>query len=197
MTLHDITGIVLSGGISSRMGQNKALMLFNDKPLIQYSIDALLPVCTRIIISSNDPVFEFTGCEVWPDELPVKAAMIGLYSCLKQSQTDWNLLLPCDMPLIDTGLFRFLLQHSPGYEVVIPVHHEDCMEPLCGLYNRSVLPVLEQKISIQQYSMQEFLVSTLCRLVVIDNRQDFFHERMFSNINTPGDFTHLNSNIQG
>jgi molybdopterin-guanine dinucleotide biosynthesis protein A len=197
MTTHDITGIVLSGGRSSRMRQNKSLMLFNGKPLIQHAIDTLLTVCGKVVISSNDPAYEFTGSEVWPDELPARAAMIGLYSCLKRSQTDWNIVMPCDMPRVEPRLLPFLLEQIPGYEVVIPVHHGSCIEPLCGLYNRSVLPGLEQRISIPQYSMQEFVGSTRCRLVYIDNRQDFFHERMFTNINTPGDFIHLNANMSG
>jgi molybdenum cofactor guanylyltransferase len=191
MTGHEITGIVLSGGRSSRMRQNKSLMLFNGKPLIQYAIDALLSVCGKVVISSNDPVYEFTGCEVWPDEMPVSAAVIGLYSCLKRSQTDWNIVMPCDMPLIDPGLFLFLLEKIHGYEVVIPVHGDGCIEPLCGLYNRSVLAELEQRLGAEQYGLQEFVVTTRCRMINIGLQQDFYHVNMFSNVNSPEDFNLL------
>jgi|WetSurMetagenome_2_1015567.scaffolds.fasta_scaffold92131_2 molybdenum cofactor guanylyltransferase len=191
MTPRHVTGIVLAGGISSRMGQDKSLMLFHGKPLIGYAIDALLPVCGKVIISSNCSVYDFPGIEVWPDEFPVRAPMIGLYSCLKRSLTDWNLVLSCDMPLIDHRLFTFLLGLTKGYETVIPVHGDNCHEPLCGLYNRSVLECLEQKVQAGQYGMVRFIRSTRCRLVEIDSHQAFYSEKIFSNVNSPSDFDEL------
>jgi molybdenum cofactor guanylyltransferase len=187
----DITGIVLSGGRSSRMGENKSLLLFRGKPLIQYAIEAISPLCGKIVISSNDPVYDFTGCETWGDDLPVQAPIIGLFSCMKRSETCWNILISCDMPLVHPGLFTYLSEQTAGYEVVVPVHQEGCVEPLCGLYHQSLLKKLEEAITLQQFGLRKFIDSVGCRRVEIDARQGFYHENMFSNINTREDFDNL------
>jgi molybdopterin-guanine dinucleotide biosynthesis protein A len=102
MTTSKITGIVLAGGRSSRMGEDKSLMKLNGKALVEYSINALRPLCDKVIISSNIAAYDFTGCEVWPDELPDQAPIIGIYSCLKRSETELNVILSCDIPLMST-----------------------------------------------------------------------------------------------
>jgi molybdopterin-guanine dinucleotide biosynthesis protein A len=188
MISSEITGIVLAGGMSRRMGQDKSLMEFRGMPLISHAVNVLLPVCSKVVISSDDTAYSFTGCEIWPDELPVRAPMIGLYSCLKRTNTEWNIVLSCDMPLMDPRLFEFLMIQAGDYETVIPAHSNGDIEPLCGFYNRSVLTMLENKIKLHEYGMQKFLGSTRCRLVEIDSGQVFYNDRIFSNINTREDF---------
>jgi molybdenum cofactor guanylyltransferase len=182
-----VTGFVLAGGLSSRMGEDKSLMLFRGKPLIMYAIEALSPLCEKVIISSNQLVYDFTGCDVWPDELPVQASINGLYSCLKRSETDWNLILTCDMPFTGSQLFAYLFDQAHGEDAVIPVHGQELVEPLCGIYNRSALSMLEQRLQDGQYSIAELLQSICCRFVKIGPAQEFYQKEMFSNLNSPED----------
>ncbi len=181
-----ITGIVLAGGRSSRMGQNKSLMLFNGRPLISYAIETLRPLCDQVVISSNQPVYEFTGCAVWPDILPLQAPMIGIYSCLKRSQTFWNIFLSCDMPMVDPRLFGYLFSRRAGADTVIPVH-ENKMEPLCGLYSRKALPMLEKKIREREFSMQQLIGAARSRLVEMSPELGFYSDSVFANMNTADD----------
>jgi molybdopterin-guanine dinucleotide biosynthesis protein A len=182
-----VTGFVLAGGLSSRMGEDKSRMPFRGKPMIMYAIEALSPLCEKVIISSNLLVYEFTGCEVWPDELPVQAPINGLYSCLKRSETDWNFILTCDMPFTGSTLFGYLLEQAHGEDAVIPMHGQGLVEPLCGLYNRSTLGVLAHRVLIEQYSILKLLQSIRCRYVNIGPDQEFYHKQMFSNLNSPED----------
>jgi molybdenum cofactor guanylyltransferase len=182
-----VTGFVLAGGLSSRMGEDKSLMLFRGKPLIMYAIEALSPLCEKVIISSNQLVYDFTGCDVWPDELPVQASINGLYSCLKRSETDWNLILTCDMPFTGSQLFDYLFDQAHGEDAVIPVHGKELVEPLCGIYNRSALSMLEQRLQDGQYSIAKLLQSIRCRFVKIGPDLDFYQKEMFSNLNSPKD----------
>ena len=64
----ELTGIILSGGQSSRMGKEKGLCLLNGKPLIEYSFDLLKKFCDSIIISSNSKDYEYLGCQIINDE---------------------------------------------------------------------------------------------------------------------------------
>jgi molybdopterin-guanine dinucleotide biosynthesis protein A len=186
-----VTGIVLAGGLSSRMGEDKSLMPLRGKPLIMYAIEALTPLCQKVIISSNLQAYDFTGCEVWPDELAVKAPVNGLYSCLKRSKTDWNFILTCDMPLAGSQLVGYLLEQTGGEDAMIPVHGKGWVEPLCGLYNRGALNVLERQVQSGEYSILKFLKSIRCRYVEIGPHLDFFNPEMFSNLNSPADLDML------
>jgi len=191
MIPREITGFVLAGGLSSRMGEDKSLLLFKGKPLVMYAIDALKPICDQVIISSNHQVYEFTGCQVWPDELPVQAPINGLYSCLKRSKTDWNIILTCDMPYAGSPMFSYLLKQATGNDAVIPVHGQGLAEPLCGLYNRSALCVLEHQIQLEQYGILKLLRSIRCNYVNIGPEQEFYSRDMFSNLNSPADLEML------
>jgi molybdopterin-guanine dinucleotide biosynthesis protein A len=182
-----VTGFVLAGGLSSRMGEDKSLMAFHGKPLIMYAIEALSTLCEKVIISSNHFLYDFTGCDVWPDELPLHAPINGLYSCLKRSDTDWNFMLTCDMPNTGSQLFAYLLDQAHGVDAVIPVHGQGLVEPLCGLYNRSSLNVLESRIKAGQYSILKLLQSVRCRYVNIGPGLEFYNKEMFSNLNSPAD----------
>jgi len=162
-------------------------MLFKGKPLIRHAIDILLPVCRKVVISSNHSDYEFTGCEVWPDELTLHAPLGGIYSCLKRSQSDWNIVFSCDMPLVATGLFFYMMDQTGKFEAAIPVHDEKRIEPLCGFYKSSVINQLEKRIHMQKYGVQDFLGSINCRFVGISSKQEFYHEKMFLNVNTPAD----------
>jgi molybdenum cofactor guanylyltransferase len=181
-----ITGIVLAGGRSSRMGQDKSLMSFNGRPLISYAIEILRTVCDQVVISSNQEVYEFTGCAVWPDILPLQAPMIGIYSCLKRSQTFWNIFLSCDMPRVDPRLFDYLFSRRAGAEAVIPVNGNK-MEPLCGLYSRKALPLLEKKIREGEFSMQQLIGVARSRLVEMSPELGFYSDSLFVNMNTADD----------
>jgi molybdopterin-guanine dinucleotide biosynthesis protein A len=186
-----VTGIILAGGLSSRMGEDKSVMLFRGKPLIMFGIEALASLCEKVIISSNLPMYDFTGCEVWPDELQVQAPINGLYSCLKRSETDWNIVLTCDMPFTGSVLFSFLLQQYHDVEAVIPVHSQGLVEPLCGVYNRSALQKIEAQVQQGQISIMKLLQSIPCRYVSIGPDQEFYRKGMFSNLNSPADLDML------
>ena len=183
----NITGIVLSGGKSSRMGQDKSLMEFNGKPLIQYAIDTLKTICHQVVISSNRPDYAFTGCDVWPDEVDIQAPIAGIYTCIRCSSSERNIILSCDMPLVDSRLFEYLLMMDAGYDAVIPEHGNN-MEPLCGVYNKSAVPLLAACIAAKQFSLQHFIRSAGSRLIEIGPGLNFYSNNLFTNINTMGDF---------
>ena len=189
----ELTGIVLAGGKSSRMGRDKALMEFRGRPLIQHAVDILKQVCHQVVISSNKKVHHIAGCEIWQDELAVQAPMVGIYSCLKRSSHAWNIILSCDMPLVDPKLFDFLLSHDLTKDVIVPVHDEVRIEPLCGLYNRSAVPLLERSIQSEHYSLMEFIRAANHELVEIGPGMEGYRKEMFTNLNAADDFDLLST----
>lgn len=188
MNSKDITGIVLAGGRSKRMGEDKSLMELNGKTLIEYAIDVLKTLCSCVIISSNHEVYDFTGCQVWPDEIMNQAPIIGIYSSLKRSETEINIILSCDMPLISTGLLKFLLLGSNDFDITVPIHENGMIEPLCGIYKKSAIGILKKCIDEGDFSLKDSIHQASHAFVSVDSQTEFADQNLFRNINTPADF---------
>ena len=109
-----VTGIILSGGASRRMGQDKGLTLYRNKELIQYSIELLTPLCSQIIISSNDPTnYSKFGKQIVPDIIKGVGPIGGIFSSLKFTSTSGNLILSCDMPELSTEVPHHFRSYYP------------------------------------------------------------------------------------
>ena len=189
----NITGILLAGGKSSRFGSDKALTIFNGKPLINFGLDLLKQICSDILISSNSEHMAQFGYRVVPDEIKDIGPMGGVYSCLKQSKSSQNLVISCDTPFINKGLLQYLLDHNQNFQAVIPETEDGHMEPLIACYHSEVQWVMKDLIGAGKYKMQNIMdqVPTL-KLPIRDNL-DFYHNRLFFNINYPTDLDKINS----
>ncbi len=104
MNNNNITGIILAGGRSSRMKSEKGLVKFRKKLLIEYPVNIFKEICSDIIISSNHNKFNFLDCKVYHDEIIDCGPIGGIYTCLKKSITDYNLIAACDMPFLNNEL---------------------------------------------------------------------------------------------
>jgi molybdopterin-guanine dinucleotide biosynthesis protein A len=186
-----ITGIVLAGGQSSRMGTDKSLMKLKGKTLVEYAVDALKPLCNKVIISSDKMVYGFTGCDVWPDEIPNLAPMVGIYSCLNRSETEINIISSCDMPMISSELIEYLLSNSEGHEITVPVHLDNLIEPLCGIYKKTSVNMMKEFVDNGNFRLHEFIRFADGNLVPIGPELPFYSATLFSNINRRADFDRL------
>ncbi|MCF6240761.1 MAG: molybdenum cofactor guanylyltransferase, partial [Bacteroidales bacterium] len=95
---NNITGIILCGGKSKRMGSNKALLQLNGKCIINYVTELLSNFCNEIIISTNSHELAFLKTELVADEFQTIGPIAGIYSALKHSKTEKNIILSCDTP---------------------------------------------------------------------------------------------------
>ena len=124
-----IAGIILAGGKSTRMGEDKGLIFFNGKRLVEYSIDLLRNYCNRVIISSNNKAYREFGFPVVKDIISGIGPISGVTSALKNSPGEWNFILACDLPFLNGQLLDRLLNARGNSMGVVPVHH-GLMEPL-------------------------------------------------------------------
>lgn len=174
------------------MGTDKSLMLLHGKPIISHVIEAIKPLCDQVVISANKSVYDFTGCEVWPDLHPIQAPMIGIYSCLERSSTDLNVVVSCDIPFVETGLFSHLLSNMGSNDIIVPVH-DSYMEPLCAIYRKKIVPELHLYIERQNYRLFEFIEHASHRCLDISASK--FSARNFMNINTLDEFDQAHRNL--
>ena len=152
-----MTGIILAGGKSSRMGSDKSMLVFRGKRLIEYPYGLMKNTCHQIIVSTNSPGLQLPDVTYVPDNYSNTGPLAGLEAALSQSDTPWNFVVPCDMPFVDKELFSALHQEKEGYDCVVPVNADGKATPLIGFFNRNMLPVIRQQIQSGDYKMFNLL----------------------------------------
>lgn len=185
----DITGIIMAGGKSSRLGQDKGLLQIGDKKLVEIATGLLSEVCTEVMISAGNPAYREFGCRVIPDIYTGIGPMGGLYSALSASRSQINVVLSVDIPFVNKGLIAHLISRLQDYQAVVPHTGPGRLEPLCAVYHSSVLPVIRKCIENENYKLQHFIEMVKVNKTVISDDLPFYTPHLFLNINTPGDYS--------
>ena len=183
----EVTGIILAGVKSSRMGADKGLQELCGKPLISYAIQVLTVLCDKIIISSSSKAYEIFGFEVIADEFTGIGPMGGIYSALRQSKTEKNLVLSCDLPFVSADLLSFILNSANGFEVAVPYEGNRHYEPLCAFYRRSILQKMAEYIRNGNYKLPDLFDEIKINKLIIDKNLDFYNKDLFLNVNSKHD----------
>ncbi|MBN1675848.1 MAG: NTP transferase domain-containing protein [Kiritimatiellae bacterium] len=135
----DASAIVLAGGDSRRMRQDKSMLPVCGRPMIQYVCEQLRGQFPRILISANDPAkYAFLGLPVVPDGAPGQGPLMGIASALHASGHELNLVLGCDMPDLDIPFARQMLAEAAGFDAVVPRTGNDLLEPLFAVYRKEL-----------------------------------------------------------
>ncbi|HPE76143.1 MAG TPA: molybdenum cofactor guanylyltransferase [Draconibacterium sp.] len=181
-----ITGIILSGGQSKRMGTDKALIHINEKTLLDNAIDICSNFFSPILISSNHRNHEKTGYKVIPDEIINCGPMGGIYSSLKQSVTDWNFVMSVDAAFVETEFIKYIISETGDFDAIIPIH-QNGKEPLIALYHKDSLAEMKKMLDLGNFKIQNLLNLINTRYV---DSQDFVKRfpKLFRNLNRPEDF---------
>jgi len=149
--------IILAGGKSSRMGTDKGLIKVNNKCLIEYVIDACLPLSDNILIISNQKEYQQFNFPVHADLIKDKGPLGGIYTGLSHSEYDHNVILSCDTPMVKTSTLKRLLDAlRPEINAVVPTY-EDKVHPLMGGYHKNILPTVGRQIVANQLKLMDLL----------------------------------------
>jgi len=186
-----ITGILLAGGMSLRMGSEKGILSIGDALLYQYPLQVLEMLCDEILISTCQASHFQVPYQKVCDEVKGIGPLGGIHSCLKQSSNALNLVLSYDMPLVTESLFRYLISKKGQYELVLPAMKEKRPEPLCGLYTRSVIEVIGQMIQEQDLAVNHLLNRCNSRILPISQEMECWQSDLFLNINSKEDLHRL------
>ncbi len=184
-----VAGLVLLGGASRRMGQNKAILAVGGIPIIQRVIKALDPLCSETLLVGNDAEpYHHLGLPIIPDIQPNLGPLMGLYSGLLATKYELNFLLACDMPFASAALLNHLLALSNGYDVVIP-RTKGGLHPLCAVYRRSTcLPAIRASLDAHSRRVISFFDQVRVREVGPDELRMFDPDDIsLMNVNTPED----------
>lgn len=177
------SAIVLAGGKSKRMGQNKSLLPVNGTTLLENTISQLKHNFREIIISTDkDNMFRCKGLKTVSDSAPGQGPLMGIMSGLKASENDLNFVIACDIPDININLVRRLLRSAEGYDAVVPVTPDDELEPLFAVYRKQVISKINNVLKSGKRKIRELYKTINVNYIKLDNLD------WYTNLNTKEDY---------
>ena len=176
-------GIVLAGGESRRMGQDKGLVAFRGRPMAGHVIEVLKGVVDEVVVVAHGEGYGQFGVRVVGDAVRGEGPVRGLVSGLEASGCAVNVVVSCDVPLLDREVLSWLLYVYKG-EGVLVVRQVERVHPLIGIYHRSVLEGMRELLAGGERRVQR-VVELLGGRVVDVPRE--WPEMWFRNVNRVGD----------
>jgi molybdenum cofactor guanylyltransferase len=175
----NISALILSGGLSTRMGEEKRLINYHGKAQEHYLFDLLSNYCSEIYVSINQN--QTTHLPYIQDiDLGVKSPLVGIVSAFNQNPNTAWLVVACDMPFVDEKTIKFLLNHrnSEKYATAFENPKEHFPEPLLTIYEPKIFPNLQEALNLGKKSPMKILKNLEVELL-----QDF-DNLWITNINT-------------
>jgi molybdopterin-guanine dinucleotide biosynthesis protein A len=186
----NITAFIIAGGKSSRMGKDKAFLDFEGKMLIEHQINLLSKFTDKIIINANkiEKYLQF-GLPIIRDLYDEKGKAGGIYTCLRASTSDINILVPCDTPLLSKAFFNKMLSEVDEHDCFIPQSFAG-LEPLCAVYKKSARSIFLEDIQDDKLKISKILDRLNTKYIYFKNND------LFLNVNTPEDYEKLKKLFQ-
>ena len=184
----DVTGVILAGGRSSRMGEDKALLQYNGKPFIQHIAETLLQILPHVIvISDRQQEYSFLNLPIYPDLFCDCGPLAGIHTGLVHATTPSVFIVSCDTPFITTELIVEMLKHARPDEIAI-AKDESNSHPLIGIYPTILLAELEAELRADKKQVHAFLERYGSRVSILQLDQ---FQNQLRNINTPAEYNAL------
>ena len=193
------SGFVLAGGASKRMGRDKALLPHGGATLVEHIAKIVKEAAGSVTLIGDSARLAHLDLPVVADDRPGLGPAGGVYTALRVSETDWNLVVACDMPAVTVEALRAILRQagitghfepslSPHFQpphiqrfCVAALGSGDEPEPLCAVYHRACLPALARAIQDKRLKMRDFLKEIEAVGVPFDGPA-------LANVNTPDEW---------
>ncbi len=188
----DITGVILAGGKSSRIGSDKSFLNISGEQFISRILSTMQSVFSEVIISTNNSEpYKIFGVELVQDIISSIGPLSGIYSTLKYADTEKIFVSSCDMPLIDADIIKNILNINTDAQVILPVINLIPQYDF-GIYEKSILPQIENLISSrdEKVSLKKLIPLVKTTLIKVEELPAY-NERTFLNINTIENYQRL------
>ena len=180
-----LTGLVLAGGSSRRMGRDKALLELDGVALVQLVVERLEGICEEVLIVGGDPAaYPDLGARLVADVFAGVGVLGGIHAGLQAAECELALAVGCDMPFLDVDLLLAFADWAKGHDVAL-LRQGEQVEPLHSAYRRTCLTPIEQAILSGERRVVSFFPHVSVRYVTPEEVASFDPElRSFRNINT-------------
>ena len=186
----DVTGVLLAGGDSRRMGEDKRYLVVGEQTLLERGLAVLRSIFQEVlVVIAQDSLPLKVAARVVRDLVPDCGSLGGLYTGLTQATTPYIFVVACDMPFLDPAVITQFTSRRASADIVI-AKLAARLHPMHALYGKGCLPVLEQMIRARQLKMQEMLSHASLHVRYVTDADLLTIDpsgRSFQNVNTPAD----------
>jgi len=186
----EVTGVLLAGGKSRRMGEDKRYLVVGEQTLLERGLGVLRSIFQEVlVVIAQDSLPLGVDARVVRDLVPDCGSLGGLYTGLTQATTPYIFVVACDMPFLDPAVITQFTSRRASADIVM-AKLATRLHPMHALYGKGCLPVLEQMIRARQLKIQEMVSHGSLRVQYVTEADlltidPFWHS--FQNVNTPAD----------
>lgn len=186
----EVTGILLAGGKSRRMGEDKRHLVVGEQTLLERGLAVLRSTFQHVlvVIAQDSPPLG-VDARVVRDLVPDCGSLGGLYSGLMQATTPWVFVVACDMPFLNQAAIAQFTSRRTTADIVM-AKLDARLQPMHAIYSKQCLPVLEQMIRARQLKIQEMVSQSSLRIRYVTEADLLTIDpswRSFYNVNTLAD----------
>jgi molybdopterin-guanine dinucleotide biosynthesis protein A len=186
--IKELCGVILAGGMSRRMGCNKALINIGGRPLIQLLAEQVCALTDQVYISTNElEAYKFLGLPVVADIFPGQGPLAGLHAAMRKSSRPLFLLLACDLPNIRAQFLAQLHASLGDCDAVVPRTGDGRLHPLSALYRRACMDRLESNLSQGTNKVTDLFLDTSLKVRWLSPVDGCYAPDDLCNINNPSD----------
>ena len=193
--MFDVEGFILVGGQSSRMGSDKSQLVFGKMTGVERIAAALCTMTARVRLVGSQVQAEASGLENVPDTHERWGALGGICAALGACQSEWAVVVACDLPLVSSGLFHRLChltqqQDPQTLDAIVPIQADERPQPLCAIYRRETCSKAGEKLVAEgEHKPRALLAEVRTRWVEFRELADLpGSEHFFLNVNTSDDY---------
>ncbi|GAV22683.1 molybdenum cofactor guanylyltransferase [Carboxydothermus pertinax] len=189
--MQNLTVAILAGGKSSRMGRNKALLPLESKTIIEHLITNFQPIASELFIVANTSEYDFLGLPVYNDRYPAQGPLAGIETALRVATNEKVFITACDLPLLPAGIPGHLAVNTGDFDVTV-LAFKGKIEPLIGIYRKSIYPVVDQHLALKKNKIIEFYPQVKVKVINFEDLPaNLQKEEYLLNVNTPADYEKL------
>ena len=193
-TRSGVSGIVLAGGMSRRLGRMKAVEEVGGEPLVTRVIGRLSRVTdeTVVVVASDDQASALPlpkSAKVATDIYSDSGSLGGIFTGLTKAEGDWGVVVACDMPFLNLELIDIMLNDRDGFDAVVPLL-DSRPEPTHAAYSKTCLPYIERRLQANDLKIARFFDEVAVRYIPQDVVEETDPEHLsFFNVNTQEDLS--------
>lgn len=185
------TSIIIAGGKSLRIGENKALLKFNGFTLIDLIVNKLITKFKHIIVSTNNPEqYSFLGEKVIfvKDKYTDRGGLEGIYRGLITSKSEYNFVVSCDLPFLNMDLIGYIWEKRKNFDVVVIKRNNDEIEPFYGVYSKNCISKIKKNLEQRNLRIISFYPEVRVKYINEKEILKFDLNLSLFNLNTLDDY---------